>query len=80
MKIYESWQTKSLKKAIKVHAKWLVNLSRLRYIPVPDNEIMGLAGEQLAAKIQQYRDGYLGQGYFQLKLMQEELDKRHGKS
>ena len=54
-------------------------MARLRYIPVPEKEVKGLEGQPLADKLLAYKRGYLFEPFLQLKLMQEELDKRHGK-
>ncbi|MCL2798307.1 MAG: hypothetical protein FWD58_09700 [Firmicutes bacterium] len=79
MKRYEDVNTKDLVKSIRMLQKWHIKISRLRYIPVPEKEIRGLEGQPLAEKLMAYKRGYLFEPFIQLKLMQEELDKRHGK-
>ena len=79
MKRYEDWNTRDLKKSIRMLERWHIRMSRLRYIPVPEKETKGVEGQTLADKLTAYKQGYLFEPFMQLKLMQEELDKRHGK-
>jgi hypothetical protein len=79
MKRFEDINTTDLKKSIKMLQKWHIKIARLRYIPVPETETKELQGQALADRLMAYKRGYLFEPFIQLKLMQEELDKRHGK-
>jgi hypothetical protein len=77
---FDNWLTKDLRKSIKMLGKWCLKLSRLRYIPVPQKVLGKREPMQTDSKVMEYRRGVLFEAFFQLKLMQEELDKRRGKA